>query len=202
MEYAVVGVAALVCVVFWLVVASAFVNICPPNQILVLSGRARRVGDQVFGYRLIRGGRAIRFPLIEKVDRLDLRDVSVELVVDAKSAEGDPIVVRGSATVHVVPNEPIVRNAVMRLLGRSPDEVGALARLVLECNIRAISGATVVDRLCADGTWWSEVLGQAVEKDLAELGLGLGVLSIVGVRTPADVGGRLQVAASGLEGKA
>ena len=48
------------------------IHICQPNEVLVFSGRRRREGDRVVGYRLVQGGRGLQVPMLEKVDRLDL----------------------------------------------------------------------------------------------------------------------------------
>lgn len=50
--------------------------IVPPNRVVVISGRSRttREGDAV-GYRVIRGGRAFRIPMLEKVAWMDLTTI-------------------------------------------------------------------------------------------------------------------------------
>ena len=46
-------------------------HICEPNEVLIFSGRKRQLSDgSRVGYRVIRGGRGFRIPIIEKVDRL------------------------------------------------------------------------------------------------------------------------------------
>ncbi|MCA9524554.1 MAG: flotillin family protein, partial [Myxococcales bacterium] len=51
------------------------IYICPPNQVLIFSGKTTMVGDRGVGYRLIKGGRGFRVPLLERVDSLDLTNM-------------------------------------------------------------------------------------------------------------------------------
>ena len=81
----------------------ANLKICQPNEVLIFSGRKRRLtdGSQV-GYRVIQGGRGFRIPLIEKVDRLRLNTIPIDLTVtNAYSKGGIPLTVRAIANVKV-----------------------------------------------------------------------------------------------------
>lgn len=67
---------AVIIVIAVIVVAIAvksFIVICPPNQIAVITGRTREMADgKVLGYRVLRGGRTFRWPIIERVQFMDL----------------------------------------------------------------------------------------------------------------------------------
>ncbi|MBA3462190.1 MAG: flotillin family protein, partial [Deltaproteobacteria bacterium] len=58
-------------------IISRIIYICPPNEVLIFSGGHRRMPgiDRPIGYRLIQGGRGIRIPLIEVVDRMNLTNM-------------------------------------------------------------------------------------------------------------------------------
>ncbi|MCA9604200.1 MAG: flotillin family protein, partial [Myxococcales bacterium] len=62
--------------------------VCQPNEVLVFSGRARSTDGRTLGYRIIKGGRAIRMPLIETVDRMDLTNMIIELKVGGAYSKG------------------------------------------------------------------------------------------------------------------
>ncbi|MCZ7684207.1 MAG: hypothetical protein M5U28_37690 [Sandaracinaceae bacterium] len=65
--------------------------VCQPNEVLVFSGRARTTEGRTVGYRIIKGGRAYRVPLLETVDRMDLTNMIIELTVrNAYSKGGIP----------------------------------------------------------------------------------------------------------------
>src|SRR5260370_7007140 len=77
------------------------VYICPPNEVLIFSGGHRRIADdeRVVGYRVVQGGRGIRIPLIEVVDRMDLTNMIIDLRLPRPYSKG-----RIPLTLHAVPN--------------------------------------------------------------------------------------------------
>ncbi|MBK5292515.1 MAG: hypothetical protein JJE04_12670 [Acidobacteriia bacterium] len=53
-----------------------------PNVVAVLSGRKRKLSDgRVVGYRMVRGGAALRIPLLEKVEYLSLNVFTIPLEI-------------------------------------------------------------------------------------------------------------------------
>src|SRR5262245_50070711 len=94
--------------------------VCQPNEVLIFSAARRRTsrGEQV-GYRIIKGGRALRVPLIETVDRMDLTNMIIEVTVrNAYSKGGIPLTVHGVANIKVPGEEPLIHNALERFMGR------------------------------------------------------------------------------------
>ena len=72
-----VALIALFCIVMIAFVALVMLiknvlYVCQPNEVLVFSGRAREAAGRTVGYRIIKGGRTLRVPLLETVDRMDL----------------------------------------------------------------------------------------------------------------------------------
>ena len=60
---------------------NTFLQICKPNQILILSGRKRKRKDgQEVGYRVIFGGRTLCIPILETVKTMDLRTMPVPVL--------------------------------------------------------------------------------------------------------------------------
>ena len=57
-----------------LALLQSFLYVCRPNEVLIFAGRShqRADGGEV-GYRVVFGGRAWRVPLIESVERMDMR---------------------------------------------------------------------------------------------------------------------------------
>ena len=68
-----------------MLVVKRLLYICQPNEVLIFSGgqRAAASGRKV-GYRIIKGGRAIRIPLFETVDRMDLTNMPIEVQVQGR----------------------------------------------------------------------------------------------------------------------
>src|SRR5690554_4850890 len=88
----------IVLVIVGAIAIKNLIYICPPNEVLIFSGRRRRVGDKVYGYRLIKGGRGTRVPLFEVVDRMDLTNIVIDIsATNAYSKGGIPLTVQGVA---------------------------------------------------------------------------------------------------------
>src|SRR5215510_15387217 len=109
------AVGILVALLVVAIIISRIIYICPPNEVLIFSGGHRRVpgtDDRVVGYRVVQGGRGIRIPLIEVVDRTDLTNMVIELRVQgAYSRGGIPLNVQGVANVKVSSKSGQLANA-------------------------------------------------------------------------------------------
>ena len=93
-----------------------------PFEALIFSGKRQVTEDGTeFGYRIVKNGRgAFRIPIIERVDRLDLRLLPVDIVVqDAYSRGNIPLQIHAIANVKIHSSDRYMRNAVERFLGRS-----------------------------------------------------------------------------------
>lgn len=54
----------------------ANLHICPPNEILIFSGKKRKLPDGTeVGYRIIKGGRGFKIPIVETVHRMSLATI-------------------------------------------------------------------------------------------------------------------------------
>ena len=64
-------------------------KICPPNEILIFSGKKRTLKDgTVIGYRIIKGGRGFKIPLVESVTRMSLETIPIEFELDGALSKG------------------------------------------------------------------------------------------------------------------
>ena len=106
----ILGVAAVVFVtlVFVVIWASRYVKV-GPNRVLVVSGRQHLLPDGTrVGFRIVKGGGTFVFPVIEKVDRMALTNMTIDLrVANAFSKGGVPLNVQAIANVKVPGEEPL-----------------------------------------------------------------------------------------------
>ncbi len=177
----------------------ANLKICQPNEVLIFSGRKRRLaGGSVVGYRVIQGGRGFRIPLIEKVDRLELNTIPIDLTVtNAYSKGGIPLTVRAIANVKVASNEAELSNAVERLLGKSLGEIQTIAKETLEGNLRGVLATLTPEEVNEDRLKFAKELLAEADNDLSNLGLQLDTMKIQSVEDDAgylDAIGRQQSA--------
>jgi flotillin len=205
--FGVVGCAVLL---VGLSMAGNLLYICEPNEVLIFSGRS---GSR--GYRYVRGGRAWRTPLLETVDRMDLTNMIIDLHVDgAYSRGGIPLNVQGVANIKVAGHEPVLDNAVERLLGKNRDELINLGKDVLEGNLRGVLAKLTPEEVNDDKLAFAANLRDEAEEDLAKLGLILdnmkiqnvsddrGYLNSIGRKTSAELQKRSRIAEAEAEANA
>ena len=178
---------ALVVVGFVVYTLKNLLRVSSPNEVLILSGGTHAVGEKVVGYRAIRGGRAVRIPLLESVDRMDLSNIPIEILVKgAYSKGGIPLNIQGIAHVKLPGEEPRLSNAVERFLGRSRVEILAVARETLEGNVRGVLAQLTPEQVNQDKAAFADKLLDEAEHDLHRMGLVLDTLKIQNVTDDAN----------------
>ncbi|MCA9514772.1 MAG: flotillin family protein, partial [Myxococcales bacterium] len=156
----------------------SLVIICQPSEVVIISGPQKR-NDQRVGYRHIRGGRGLRVPLLEVVDRLDLTNMAVDVSVrGAYTQDGVPINVIGVANIKIDGDPPGLDNAVERLLGKTRSAIERLAQQTLEANLRGVLARLTPEEVNEDKRRFAEELIEEAEVDLQRLGLKLDTLKI------------------------
>ncbi|MBE0644020.1 MAG: hypothetical protein IH600_08060 [Bacteroidetes bacterium] len=178
---------ALFAVIIIMVAISRLLLICHPNEVIVLSGRKRRMPDgNIVGYRLIRGGRAMRVPLIEKAARMSLETIPLDLsVMNAYSKGGIPLKVEAIANIKVDSSEPTFGNAVERFLGKSMAQIHEIAKDTLEGNLRGVLATLTPEEVNDDRLKFAGSLIEEADNDLKALGLQLDTLKIQNVSDDA-----------------
>lgn len=170
---------ASVAVVTVIVVVKNMLYICQPNEVLVFSGAKRRVAERIVGYKIIKGGRGIRIPLFETVDRVELTNMIINVAVtNAYSKGGIPLTVQGVANVKIAGEEPLLNNALERFLGRGRPEVAKIAKETLEGNLRGVLATLTPEQVNEDKASFEKNLLEEAEHDLSKLGLVLDTLTI------------------------
>jgi flotillin len=155
------------------------IEICPPNAVLIFSGTTRRVGDREVGYKLVQGGRKIRIPLLETVNRLELTNMIIDLrVKGAYSRGGIPLNVEGVANIKIASQEPAIGNAIERFLGKPREEIMRVARETLEGNLRGVLATLTPEEVNQDRVKFAQTLLHEADHDLNRLGLELDTLKI------------------------
>ncbi len=176
------AVAVLLALVLIGIIVSRIIYICPPNEVLIFSGGHRRIAgteDRQVGYRVVQGGRGIRIPLIEVVDRMDLTNMVIELRVQgAYSRGGIPLNVQGVANVKVSSKSDHLANAVERFLGMTREQIMNVARETLEGNLRGVLSTLTPEEVNQDREKFAGELLHEADVDLARLGLELDTLKI------------------------
>lgn len=159
------------------------IYICAPNEVLIFSGGRQQEGARSYGYRLIKGGRGIRVPLMERVDKMDLTNMGIDIqAVNAYSKGGIPLTVQGVANVKIAGHEPLIHNAIERFLGKTREEIMAIAKATLEGSLRGILATMTPEQVNEDKLLFAERLVQEVEQDMTALGLVVDTMKIQNVQ--------------------
>ncbi|MEZ4459938.1 MAG: SPFH domain-containing protein [bacterium] len=189
MEFIVfLAIAAVIAVLVGFAIIKSFLFVGRPNEVLIFSGRDHRLPDgSTVGYRLVRGGWAVRRPVLETADRMDLRVFPVRIDTrGAYSKGGIPLNVHAIANVKIASDDGIIHNAIERFLGRSRDEIVRVAQETLEGNLRGVLATLTPEEINENRLRFSEQLAEDVEPDLEKLGLHLDTLKIQNVSDDRD----------------
>ncbi|MBD3885302.1 flotillin family protein [Phormidium tenue FACHB-886] len=154
--------------------------ICQPNEVLIFAGNSHELDDgRTVGYRLVKGGSSVRVPLIERVLRMDLSNMIIDLrVSNAYSKGGIPLTVEGVANIKIAGEEPAIHNAIERLLGKSRKDIEQMAKDTLEGNLRGVLATLTPEQVNEDKIAFAKSLLDEAEEDLGKLGLVLDTLQI------------------------
>jgi flotillin len=136
---------ALALVMVSYLIARNYIKVSP-NAVAVLSGRRRKMADgRVVGYRMVRGGAALRIPLLEKVEYLHLNVMTIPLEIRrAYTLKGVPVSVKAVANVKIRGDETSLQAAAERFLGMTHVEVQKVIFQTLEGHLRSILGTLTV----------------------------------------------------------
>ena len=174
---------AVLAVLFVIMIVKSLIVICPPNQIAVITGKSRTLSDgRTVGYRILKGGRTLRIPIIEKVSWMDLNTIPLEVsVTNAYSKGAIPLNVQGIANVKVSSAEGLLENAAERFLDRPTEQIGQIAKETLEANLRGVLATLSPEEVNEDRLKFSHQLIDEADDDIKTLGLELDVMKIQNV---------------------
>jgi flotillin len=176
------AVAIVVCAGVFYALIKKLLYVATPNEVLIFCGSTRHVGDKRVGYRFVRGGRSMRVPFLERVERLDLNMFTVMVNVEQAFTKGGiPLDIQGIANVKLPGEEPLLANAVERFLGRSRDEIYHIAKETLEGNLRGVLAGLTPEEVNQDKQRFAERLLEEAEHDMTRMGLVLDTLKIQNV---------------------
>ena len=178
----------LVAALFILVTVTRNLYVCSPSEVLIFSGRRWTTADgKELGFRVVRGGRGMRMPLIEKVDRMQLTNMAIELAVQgAYSKGGVPLNVTAIANIKIPSEEPLLHNAIERFLGYAQQQIILIAKDTLEANLRGVIAELTPEEINQKKVVFQQKLIEEADRDLMRLGLVLDNLQIQNISD--DVG--------------
>ena len=154
----------------------------PPNVALIVSGRKHKykVKDadgkeitKLFGYRIVRGGATFVIPFFERVDKLNLGIMQVDIKTNqpVPSQEYIGVLVDGVANIKIGSDDVSVATAAEQFLGWKQHEIAAVAMQVLEGNMREIIGRMTIADLVQNRDKFANETQNAATADMRNMGL-------------------------------
>ena len=177
----VIGIGMLFVVVAIIIVIAKLMVVGNPSEMLIISGKRQKDG---LGYRTLIGGRTLVIPIIEKVARISLRNMQVQLEVKAQAGGGTmmPIIVTGVANVKVSSDPGERCNAIERFLNQPAQELQRVARETLEGGLRAVIGKMTPEEIVEDRDKFVETVMHEVTDDFRKLGMIIDSVNIQNVQ--------------------
>ena len=156
----------------------------PPSEVAIFYGRKHRYEDEkgnkvTVGFRIVKGGAALRVPVLEKIAYLSLNVISIPLKISrAYTKEGVPVGVEAVANVKIASDDMSLRAASERFLGMTTDEVKSVIFQTLEGHLRAILGTLTVEAINADRQAFAQKMTDEAALDLKKMGVNIDILTI------------------------
>ena len=159
--FAIIGAVALLLI---LVGVGGYLK-APPDTAYIISGLGKK--------RILIGKAGWRVPFFERVDRLSLRVMQV----DVKTSEAVPtnefinVTVDGVANIKISSDPEYLKRAAEALLGMSRAELIGLVTQVLEGNMREIVGSVGLKEMVQDRQGVAKKITENVVPDMQKLGI-------------------------------
>jgi len=149
-----------------------------PNEVLIISGRGVGTTDPGTGqkmrrsFRIVRGGGTFIWPVVERVDRLSLELMTIEVVTtNVYTSQGVPVTVDGVAQVKVGSDDVSIVTAAEQFLSKSTKEIQNVALQTLEGHLRAILGTLTVEEIYRDRDKFAQRVQEVSALDMKNMGL-------------------------------
>jgi len=159
-----------------------------PNQVLVISGRKRKVLDpdgttREVGFRIVKGGGRFVWPVYEKVDILSLEILTIDVQTpEVYTSKGVPVKVDGVAQIKIKGDDISIATASEQFLSKNTDEIKSVAMQTLEGHLRAILGTMTVEEIYQNRDAFASKVQEVAAGDMANMGLGIVSFTIRDIR--------------------
>mgnify|MGYP000011157187 FL=1 len=166
-EHATMIAVIAVVVIILAILASGYVK-APPDTAFIISGFKK-------GQRILIGKAGIKLPFFERLDKLSLKLVAIDVKTSDAVPTADYINIQVDAAVNIkVGDEPQkIQKASQNFLNRDSEYIAKVAREVLEGNMREIVGKMRLEEMVSDRQKFAELVKENAEPDLAAMGLDI-----------------------------
>ena len=196
----------IVVIAVLVIIASGYVK-APPDQAYIISGGGKKP-------RYLIGKSGVRIPFLQRVDRLSLRMLSV----DVKTTKTIPtldyinIMVDSVAVVKISNTEDGLAKAAENFLNRDSDYINDMVVNVLEGNLREIIGGMRLTEIMNDRKTFAAKVQENAMTDMQRMGLdivsfniqnidddGIGVIENLGIANTVAIQKNAQISKANAE---
>lgn len=159
--------AVIIAIVLIALLASGYVK-APPDVAYIISGLHKKP-------RILVGKAGIKIPFLERLDKLALGAIQIDVKTGSAVPTAEYINVRVDSTVsvRVGQSEEMIALAAQNFLNVSRDQIAQKINDLLEGNIREIVGQMKLTEMVGDRKAFSEKVQENAVPDLARFGLEL-----------------------------
>jgi flotillin len=187
--YVVMGAVSIVLVIFLgaIIYARRYVKV-GPNTVLVISGRKRAIRDQdgtkrMVGFRVVKGGGAFVWPIIERSDLLSLELITLDVTTpEVYTKFGVAVIVDGVAQIKIKGEDVSIATASEQFLSKTQPEMARIAIQTVEGHLRAILGTMTVEEAYSNRDAFAQKVQEVASSDLANMGLTIISFTIRDIR--------------------
>ena len=154
------------------------------NQVLIVSGRQRRLPDGTFlGFRIVKGGGTFVWPVIEKVDVLSLEVFAVEMPkTKVRTSKGGPVEADCTAQLKIKGDDASIVAAAERFLSKSAEDMKNIVRPILEKHLRSTLDGLSFEEIGQNPDALADKVQAAASVELGQMGLVMMSFTIQDVR--------------------
>ena len=145
---------------------------CPPDMVYLISGLRKEP-------RVIIGKATIRIPFFERVDKLTLELIQIDVRTSrVPTADFINVDVDAVANVRIPKNDKLIQVAAQHFLNQSPDYIARNVQQVLEGNMREIIGQMNLVDLVNNKQIFSLKIQENAQDDINNIGLEIVNLNV------------------------
>lgn len=159
-------IAGVVFIVLVIVVTVSGYKKAPPDTAFIISGLRKKI---------IIGKASIKLPFLERLDKLSLKLIAIDVKTSTAVPTADYINIQVDAAVNIkISSDPVKLGlAAQNFLNQNTQYIAAIAREVLEGNMREIVGRMRLEEMVSDRQKFANLVKENAEPDLAAMGLDI-----------------------------
>lgn len=168
----IIGIVLVILVILFMgLIAISYIK-CPPDMVYLISGLKKEP-------RVIIGKATLRIPFLERVDKLTLELIQIDVrAVKVPTADFINVDVDAVANVRIPKNSELIQVAARHFLNQGSDYIGNNVQQVLEGNMREIIGQMQLVDLVNNKQIFSQKIQENAMDDINNIGLEIVNLNV------------------------